>query len=119
MPRYKAKAALFIAERFIEPGEEFVSDLPPGRNWEALDAAASAACAARDKERGELNVKAAAFDRKVDPSAVVIPDDWQECHPTKRRAIAQKLGAPGTVNTENADTFIQAELERRAHKAAA
>lgn len=119
MPKYRAANALFLGIQYIEPGEEFVSDLPPGRNWEPLDAAAMAACAERDGSRGEINAKAAAFDRKVEAGAVDIPEDWRELHHTKRRSIAQKLGAPGTVNTENADSFIQAELERRAHRAAA
>lgn len=117
--RYRALGPLYI-QRLIKPGEEFESSLPPGRNWEPLNSEATAACAERDKVRGVVNAAAAKMDaRPPAAGAIEIPDDWQDSHPQKRRALAKRLGAPNTVTAADADGFIQNELERRARPVAA
>lgn len=118
MAEYRALGKLFI-RKLIEPGERFTSDLPPGRNWEPLDDEAKAAVAKFRAEKGSVTDLASRLDPKPrDMGAVQIPENWQELTGAKRRGLAMKLGAPGTVTKDDANSFITAELERRAHKAA-
>jgi hypothetical protein len=53
------------------------------------------------------------------PAQVNIPKDWRDTHPSKRRAIAVKLGAAANVTTSEADEVIEDELNRRSGKSAA
>lgn len=121
MARYRALGPLFLGRLgLIQPGEEFKSDLPPGRNWEPVDDEARA----KVTEYRTTNAKTLAVSDRLDPAprnmaAVDIPTDWRCGHWLKRRALAVKLGAPGTVKEEDANSFIEAELERRAQKAKA
>lgn len=117
MARYRALNALFV-RRLIVAGEEFESDLPPGRNWAPLDEAARAAVAARGGNVVQLRTVHDRIDRTPPaPAAVDIPEDWRDLKWAQRRAIALKLGAPNTINRENADAFI-AEMAQRRLKAA-
>lgn len=117
--RYRALAPLYVG-KLIHPGEEFSSELPPGRNWSPLNADAERKCAERDATRGKMNAEAAKLDaRPPAPGAVEIPEDWSEASKAKRMALARKLGAPSTVKAEEADSFIEAELERRSQGKAA
>lgn len=108
MARYRAKALLFT-DRLIEVGEEFESDLQPGRNWEPLDAEA--------KAKAEKLPPAAA-----DPMALVrarplleIPEDWRNLNPQQIINLAVKLGAPHRGTTKDkAIAAIEAELFNRA-----
>jgi len=118
MAKYRALGPLFL-RRLVETGEEFESDLQPGRNWHPLDDEAKAAV---DKYRG-ANGKVLAIAERLDPkarepAAVEIPADWGGLSGPKRRSLAQKLGAQSNVKEANANSFIEAELERRGQKAA-
>lgn len=118
MPKYRALRPLFIRS-LIVPGEEFESDLPPGRAWEPLDDEARAAV---EKFRN-TNANVLSIVEKLDPKpqdtrSVEIPADWRDLHHSKRRHIAQKLGAQSNVKVADADTYIEAELQRRANQAA-
>lgn len=116
MPRYRALNPLFI-RRLIAAGEEFESDLPPGRNWEPMDDEARAEVA---KYQGK-NAKVLKIAEQIDPrprdmAAVDIPAGWHDASGQKRRALAMQLGAQGTVKVIEADSFIEAELARRSQK---
>jgi hypothetical protein len=118
MPRYRALARLYV-RKLITAGEEFESDLPPGRNWEPLDDEARAAV----EHFRETNGKVLEIADRLNPSprapaAVEIPDDWRTLSGPKRRFLAQKLGAQSNVKEADANSYIESELERRAHKIA-
>jgi hypothetical protein len=118
MPHYRALAPLFL-RKLVEAGEEFDSELPPGRNWLPLDDAARAAV---EKYRTD-NAKVLSIADHIDPprresTAVEIPADWATSSGPKRRALAKRLGAQANVTEANANSFIEAELERRGQKAA-
>ena len=118
MARYRALGPLYL-RKLVVAGEEFDSDLPPGRNWEPLDDEARAAV---EKYRG-ANAKVLSIAEKLDPkprdpAAIVIPTDWREASGQKRRALAMRLGAQSNVTVADANSFIEAELERRGQKAA-
>jgi hypothetical protein len=118
MPHYRALGPLYL-RRLIVPGEEFESDLPPGRNWLPLDNNAKAAVEKYRAERGAILKISDRLDPVVvNKDAVEIPNDWQELSAQKRRWLAMKLGAQSNVKAADADTYIQAELERRAQRAA-
>jgi hypothetical protein len=119
MPQFEALQPLFIVDRYIEPGERFESDLPPGRNWKPLDDAAKAAVEKLSPERKALNAAVDKLEqRRTAPGAVEIPANWAELSAAKRRGLATKLGAQNTIKADDADKVIQAELDRRAEKAA-
>ena len=118
MPRYRALGKLYL-RRLVEPGEEFESDLPPGRNWEPLDDAAREAV---EKYRAD-NGKVLAIADRLNPApratiTVDIPTDWRSLSGPKLRALAQKLGAQSNVKVSDASSYIEAELERRGQKVA-
>jgi hypothetical protein len=118
MPRYRALGKLYV-RRLIDPGEEFESDLPPSRNWEPLDDAARAAV----KQYRATNGKVLAISDRLNPSppapaAIDIPEDWRSLSGSKRRFLAQKLGAQSNVRETDANSFIESELERRANRVA-
>jgi hypothetical protein len=116
MPKYRALRPLFIRS-LIVPGEEFESDLPPGRAWEPLDDEARAAVEKYRASQGKIIDIVERLDpKRADHSAVVIPGDWRELHATSRRNLAQKLGAQSNVKTADADSYIEAELASRANK---
>lgn len=118
MARYRALAPLYV-RKLIEAGEVFDSDLPPGRNWEPMDAEARAAVAKFRGENAKVLQIADRIDPKPrDPAAIEIPEDWRELSGQKRRALAMRLGAQTTVTAKDADSFIEAELERREQKVA-
>lgn len=109
MPRYRAKALLFV-DRLIHPGEEFSSEAPPGINWEPLDSAATQAVASRFPS-GAPDV---VMPGGVAPTLLRIPDDWREFAPQRIISMAVKLGAPrkGT-RLEAAVKHIERELALR------
>lgn len=118
MARYRALRSLFL-RKLVLAGEEFDSDLPPGRNWQPLDDEAKAAV---EKYRAGQGKVLSIADR-IDPNpreagAVEIPTDWRTLSGPKRRGIARMLGAQSNVKEADANTFIEAELERRGQKAA-
>lgn len=118
MARYRALSRLYL-RRLISPGEEFESDLRPSRNWEPLDDDARAAVEQFRTGAGEVLKIADRLDPAPRPTAAVeIPADWRALSGPKRRFLAQKLGAQSNVKESDANSFIEAELERRAHKAA-
>jgi hypothetical protein len=56
---------------------------------------------------------------EIDPSKVVIPENWKELHPLKRITLAKQLTGeyfvPKDVKpSDYADTLIQTEADRRA-----
>ena len=118
MPRYRALGPLFL-RKLIAPGEEFESDLPPGRNWEPMDDEARTAVEQFRATNGKvLEIADRLNPRARDPAAVDIPADWRELSGPKRRFLAQKLGAQSNVREADANSYIEAELERRANKVA-
>jgi hypothetical protein len=118
MARYRARAALFV-RRLIDAGEEFESDLPPGRNWEPIDDAAKAAVEEYMASRGKVLALYDRLDPKPrDKAAVDIPPDWATLSGPKRRSLAQRLGAQSNVTEADANSFINAELEIRGKKRA-
>jgi hypothetical protein len=119
MARYKALNLLYI-RREVLPGEEFESDLPPGRNWQPLDDEARAAVKRVHGENAAVLKEAAKIDRSLPaPAAVDIPDGWQNLSGQARRFLAMRLGAPSTVKAIEANGFIETELDRRGQRAAA
>lgn len=110
MAWYRAKGHLFVDGRLIEPGEEFESELSPGRNWEPLDAAEA------DDGDGDEEFEREEPRRNVGP--VPIPEDWEHMPGFWRRGLAMRLGAPNTIKLVEANDFILAEIERRALAAA-
>lgn len=64
MARYKAEQALFVGETYVYAGEEFESDLPPGRYWTPLDDAAKQAASARPKHTNPRDAAIAAEREK-------------------------------------------------------
>lgn len=118
MARYRALGPIYL-RKLIDAGQVFESELTPGRNWEPLDEEAKAAVAAYREKRGTVLDLAEKRDPKPrDFAAVDIPQDWATMTGAKRRGLAMRLGAPGTVKKDDANSFIVAELERRAQKAA-
>ena len=118
MARYRALGPLFV-RTLIAPGEEFESDLPPGRNWHPLDDEAQAAV---EKFRAEKGAVLSIADR-LDPSrqaaaSVEIPADWDSLPWFELRALALKLGAQSNVKKDDAKSYVKAELERRGQKVA-
>lgn len=112
MARYRADNILFIADRLIEAGEEFESDLPPGRNWHPLD------------EQAKANKSAMTFpEMPVPPGThgtqrVEIPDNWREMRGLDLVNLARKLGL-GKGGKDEAVKRIEYELAQRGMSAAA
>ena len=118
MPKYRALGPLFL-RKLLKAGEEFESELPPGRNWLPLDDEARAAVEKMKADRGQVFQIADRLDpRPHNNDAVDIPKDWPSLSGQKRRALAQKLGAQSNVKVADADTYITAEIERRGQKVA-
>ena len=116
MARYRALAPLFL-RRLIEAGEEFDSELQPGRNWEPLDDEARAAVEKyRGAKAGILEIAERRDPKPRDAKTIAIPADWQDLSGQKRRALAMRLGAQANVTANDANSFIEAELERRGQK---
>lgn len=109
MARYRAKALLFV-DRLITPGEEFESDLPPGINWDPLDASARGAVEARFPQ----GAPAASQPGSRAPELTSIPDNWRDLEPKQLIQLAIKLGAPrkGT-NQDVAEKHIEREIAQR------
>lgn len=106
MPRYRAKAAVYI-DRLILPGEEFSSDMTPGRAWEPLDAEAKAKVAALKP------VEASSIVPPAKPMAA-IPENWREMSKHKLIALSRKLGAPASgVTVQSATDWIEREVAQR------
>lgn len=118
MPRYRALGKLYL-RKLIEPGEEFESDLPPGRNWEPLDDEAREAVDHFRATSGKvLEIADRLNPTRPPPSSVDIPEDWRSLSGPKRRFLAQKLGAQTNVKEADANSYIESELERRANRVA-
>jgi hypothetical protein len=118
MPRYRALRPLFI-RTLIVPGEEFESDLPPGRAWEPLDDAAREAVEKHRAGQGKvIDIVERLDPKRAEASTVQIPETWRDLHASARRNIAQRLGAQSNVKVADADTYIEAELARRSNKVA-
>lgn len=119
MARYRALAPLYLRS-LIRAGEEFDSELPPGRNWEPLDDEARAAVDKFNAERGNIHQLADRLDPKPHRNdAIAVPQDWRSLSGPKRRALAKRLGAQTNVTEADANSFIEAEIERRGQKASA
>ena len=111
MALYRAKKELFL-DRHIVAGEQFSSDMVPGRNWEPLDDDAKAAVEARFGENGptpepvrpELQTK----------PLLAIPEDWRNLRPEQIINLARRLGAPvkGTKLKEATD-WVEREIAQR------
>jgi hypothetical protein len=113
MPKYRALGPLFIGSQYIEAGEDFESDLIPGRNWQPLDDAAKAAA----EKRGAVVQLPEPHARTV-PLAE-IPGDWRELSAPKQIALAKKLGAAAKgLTREIAIKQIETEVAHRATVAA-
>jgi hypothetical protein len=109
MARYRAKGMIYI-DRLFTAGEEFSSDLVPGRNWEPLD--------------DEAKAKVSALKLTPEPPSIIpapkpmsaIPDDWRDLSPKKQIALAHKLGAPAKGTTvQIAVDWIEREIAQRGH----
>lgn len=119
MPRYRALGPVFVRTLKVA-GEEFESDLQPGRNWEPLDDEAKAAV---EKYRASQG-KVLSIYNKIDPptrdnGGVEIQQDWRALSGPKRRGLAKRLGAQANVTEADANSYIEAELERRSQKTSA
>lgn len=109
MPRYRAKALLYV-DRLISAGEEFASDLPPGLNWEPVDAAAEAAVA----QRFPSGAPAAAQPGGAAPALAAIPENWRELPTPQILALARRLGAPARgTGRKQAEQHIEREIAQR------
>lgn len=109
MARYRAKALLFV-DRLLTTGEEFSSDLPPGLNWEPLDADARAAVAKRfprgAPETASPGIRAAPM--------TAIPENWRELPTPQVITLAIRLGAPRKGTTRPvAEKHIENEIAQR------
>lgn len=111
--RYAASGGgVLIGSLFYAPGEEFESDLPPGRSWRPLNDEALARCVARDEERSALYAEQAGVDVPV-PDAVMIPPDWMELRGEKIVNLARRLGASGKCNVTQAIGHIEKVIAAR------
>lgn len=118
MARYRALQPVYI-RKLIAAGEEFEDDGIPGRNWEPLDAEARAAVKKfKEANKPLLSVVDRIDPKRPDKAAIEIPVNWPELSAKKRRAIAIRLGAQTTITADEANGFIEAELERRTQSAA-
>lgn len=109
MARYRAKGMIYI-DRLIMPGEEFSSDLVPGRHWEPLD----------DEAKAKVGTaKLAPEPPPIIPAPkpmMAIPEDWRDLSGKKQIALAQKLGAPAKgTTTQIAVDWIEREIAQRGH----
>lgn len=119
MAQYWAKALLYVDRLLIKPGEQFESDLPPGRNWVPIDDEAKERCAARDQARAPLYSEQAKLDAPGPAAAAVpIPEDWLEQRPQNVIGLARRLGARPTCNFTQAVAWIEKTITARAHEAA-
>jgi hypothetical protein len=108
MPKYRALGMLFIESRLIIAGEDFESDLIPGKNWHPMDAAAKAAV----EKRGA--VAEPKLPGEHDTPRVEIPQNWRELNAQQQIALARKLGAPGKgLKRGDAIKRIETELAHR------
>jgi hypothetical protein len=109
MPKYRALAMLFIDSRLILAGEDFDSDLAPGKNWHPMDAEAKAKC----EQRGNVPDPKIPGEHKT--PLVEIPDDWRDLTAFQQIALARKLGAPGKgLKRADAINRIETEVVHRA-----
>lgn len=111
MARYRANNLLFL-DRLIMVGEEFDSELTPGRNWEPLDEEAKARKAAiqfppEPKPPGSH-----------DMNLVEIPENWRDLKGFDLLNLAKKLGM-GRGNKDDAIKKIENEVAARALSVAA
>jgi hypothetical protein len=97
MARYRILDRTFIHGSLRERGEIVEYDGKAGSTLEPLD----------PPEPPE-------DEEPADGGEVAIPADWREHKPKKRIALAKRLGAPASTNTESADEMIAAEEARRA-----
>jgi len=114
MAKYSAKAALFIGRRLIEPGETFDSDLPPGKNWRPLDAAARAAVDRRDGKGPADDRRMTISDARPAAQDADIPEGWEDLPSDDIVKLSRALGAPKNNNATQARGFIEKEVARRA-----
>lgn len=108
MARYRAKSLLYV-DRLITAGEEFVSDLPPGANWEPLDDKARKAFETRFPSGAPTVVKPGG----VAASMTAIPAEWRELPTPDVLALAYQLGAPKGTNRKAAEKHIEREIAQR------
>lgn len=112
MARYRARNLIFIESALYQIGEEFESDLAPGRNWEPIDEEAKAKVAAAN-----LPPMAQMVGEHRTP-LTEIPADWRTMKGLDLINLARKLGLkPGKV--EDARAKIEHELATRLEAAAA
>lgn len=109
MAKYRALASLYVGSRLIAPGDVFASEDVPGTKWEPLDDEGKSAYERKHAKPGEEKALAAK------PSAVSIPENWEDMNPEQRINLARQLGAPvkGT-KAADADKVIKAEVDKRA-----
>jgi hypothetical protein len=108
MAKYRALGMLFIESRLILAGEDFESDLDPGKNWHPMDDEAKAKC----EKRAVPNPTDEPHGRTL--PLVEIPDDWRDLSAAGQIAIAKKLGSPAKGTTrEIAINRIETELAHR------
>lgn len=113
MARYRAKHPIFIGASLYQVGEEFESDLPPGRNWEPLDDEAKAAVAkANHKPEPKL-------PGQHNTPLVEIPENWTSLKGFDLINLAKKLGLPKNGKADDARALIEKELAARSLKTAA
>lgn len=113
MARYRAKHPIFIGSVLHGIGAEFESDLPPGRNWEPVDAAAKAAAA---KTNPQPMPKMPGEHRTA---IAEIPDDWESLAGLQILNLAKKFGLPKTGKLADAKALIEKEVAARQIAAAA
>lgn len=114
MATYRAKAKLFI-DRLLQPGEVFKSELPPGLNWEPVDAEAKAKCAELARLRGGPATEPEAPEKPAAPNEV--PADWMDLPSAKVIDLARRLGAPNNCNYTRAVVHIEKLTAARAEAA--
>lgn len=109
MARYRAKSLLYV-DRLVTAGEEFVSSLPPGSNWEPIDDEARASVEARFPSGVPKVVKPGG----AAPSMMAIPDNWRDLTTPEVLALAHQLGAPARgTNRKQAEKHIEREIAQR------
>lgn len=122
MPQYKLHARAFINGSQAEPGTVVEYDGTPGSNLEPLDDEARKRVADHAADRKSKGLAPLRYPYKVEkpphvpaPGAgpVHIPNDWELQGGLMRVNLARQLGAPIGTKADEANEWIEKELERR------
>ncbi len=104
-----------VAQAFTPWNVGDLAGFPPDAALDAFNKGFAVPC---DQDGNEIKFKApkpaAVEPKSPDGTIVAIPDAWEKLHHLQRVKLAKELGGVDITTKEQADVFIQAEVERRA-----